>query len=194
MLQIFAFIIAYAIGIFPTGQILAKIKGIDLSSSGSGNVGATNAGRVLGIRAGVLTLVGDMLKGYLAVLVTALCFGDQILTAIAGVAVVLGHCFSIPGKLKGGKGVATALGVITFLSPECSALSIAVFVPVLAIFKMVSLASVCASVSAPIWGLLIQVADPFCYCLMSIALVIVARHRSNLKRIVEGAEPRIGKI
>ncbi len=187
------FLASYLIGTFPTGYLLAHLKGIDLDHFGSGNVGATNVGRALGKRAGLFTLIGDILKGYIAVLLAAIVAGDQAITALAGLAVVLGHCFSIPGQLKGGKGVATAFGVLVFLSPECSGLAIVVFVTVLAIFRTVSLASVCATVSGPIWALLLDLPDPYTYSFMCIALLVVARHKDNLKRLVEGTEPKLGQ-
>jgi glycerol-3-phosphate acyltransferase PlsY len=186
-------IVSYLIGAFPTGQILARLNGIDLTTFGSGNVGATNVSRALGKKAGLYTLIADVLKGYIAVLLATLFAGTPVVTALAALAVVLGHCFSIPRKLKGGKGVATAFGVLVFMSPECAGLAALIFLLVLFIFRFVSLASICATISGPIWALFYQLPEPFSYSLMCIALVVVARHRANLKRLVEGSEPKIGR-
>lgn len=185
------FLISYLIGTFPTGHLIAHLKGVDLNHYGSGNVGATNVGRALGTGPGFLTLIGDILKGYIAVFLAEIITGNHIVTGIAAFAVVLGHCFSVPGRLKGGKGVATALGVLTFYSPECAGLAIAMFVAILAIFRIVSLASVCATISGPIWALFLEIPDPYTYSLMWVALLVVARHKDNLKRLVEGNEPKL---
>src|SRR5689334_1360058 len=106
ILYLFALIPFYALGTFPTGRILARLKGVDITQTGSGNVGATNVSRVLGPRSGIITLAIDVAKGILAVMLASAFSGDNsVYTAAAGVAVVLGHCFSIPGVWRGGKGV-----------------------------------------------------------------------------------------
>src|SRR5262245_36849666 len=127
---IFAFLALipfYLLGAFPTGQLVARFHRIDLTAAGSGNIGATNAARVLGKKAGVAVLGGDVLKGALACAIAGLVFANPAMQGWAGFAAVAGHCFSIPGKLKGGKGVATGLGTFLYLSFASALFAIAVF-------------------------------------------------------------------
>jgi glycerol-3-phosphate acyltransferase PlsY len=182
----------YLLGTFPTGILISRARGIDITSSGSGNVGATNVGRILGKRAGLLTLLGDVLKGYLAVALADILSDSAAFPCYAGVAVVAGHCFSIPGKLKGGKGVATALGVILCLSPLSGLFVLAVFAAVLEAWKMVSLASVSAAMVAPIYTMLTGKQDYLNFSLALVALIIAYRHHENLSRIARGKEAKIG--
>ena len=180
----------YLLGTFPTGYLISKSQGVDISSVGSGNVGATNVMRALGKKAGLFTLLGDILKGLAAVAIASALSGRNDYACYAGIAVVAGHCFSIPGKLKGGKGVATALGVILFLSPTAALFVIAIFAAVLEMWKMVSLASVSASLIAPIFTMLTGQPDYLNQSFAAIALIITYRHRANLSRIAQGKEPK----
>lgn len=180
----------YLLGTFPTGYLIAKARGVNISNVGSGNVGATNVGRTLGKRAGALTLFGDVLKGALGVTIASALSSSSDYPCYAGIAVVAGHCFSIPGKLKGGKGVATALGVILCMAPTAAVFVLAVFWGVLEMWKMVSLASVSASLIAPIFTMLTGRPDYVSLSLALIAMTITFRHRSNLGRIIQGTEPK----
>ena len=140
----------YLLGCFPTGMILARFAGIDITKQGSGNVGATNVARVLGAKAGVITLVLDLLKGLLAVLLAQLLFSESQLVPHAGLAAVLGHCISLPPRLKGGKGVATSLGVLLALSPKLAAWPLALFLITFSLSKIVSLSSLVALIATPL--------------------------------------------
>ena len=180
----------YLLGAFPTGSLVAKIYGIDITSKGSGNVGATNVARVVGKRAGILTLLGDALKGALGVLIAGLVVGDAWVPGAAAVAVVLGHCFSVPPYLRGGKGVATALGVITVLYPSSSIVALVTFGAFFGIWKIVSLASIAATLVVPIWALVTNAPDTVSASLIAIAALIVMRHEQNIKRLIEGREPK----
>jgi glycerol-3-phosphate acyltransferase PlsY len=180
----------YLLGSFPTGLLLAKLKGIDITAQGSGNVGATNVARVVGKRAGVFTLLGDALKGALGVVVAGLFVADSWFPSAAAFAVVLGHCFSVPPYLKGGKGVATALGVIAVLYPSSSLVALVTFGAFFGIWKIVSLASIAATLMVPMWALVTNAPDSVSVSLIVIATLIVMRHEQNIKRIIEGREPR----
>jgi glycerol-3-phosphate acyltransferase PlsY len=180
----------YLIGAFPTGHLIAKIYGIDITSKGSGNVGATNVARVVGKRAGILTLLGDALKGALGVFIAGLVVGDPWFPGAAGVAVVLGHCFSVPPYLKGGKGVATALGVITVLYPSSCLVALTTFGAFFGLWKIVSLASIAATLVVPMWALVTNAPDAVSVSFIVIAALIVFRHEQNIKRLIEGREPR----
>jgi glycerol-3-phosphate acyltransferase PlsY len=180
----------YLLGAFPTGQLIAKVYGVDITSRGSGNVGATNVARVVGKRAGIFTLLGDALKGALGVVLAGLCVGEAWFPGTAALAVVLGHCFSVPPYLKGGKGVATALGVITVLYPSSSLVALATFGMFFWLWRIVSLASIGATLVVPMWALVTNAPDVVSVSLMLIAVVIVMRHEENIKRLIEGREPR----
>ena len=180
----------YLIGAFPTGHLIAKIYGFDITSKGSGNVGATNVARVVGKRAGIMTLFGDALKGALGVLIAGLVVGDGWFPGAAACAVVLGHCFSVPPYLKGGKGVATALGVITVLYPSSSIVALVTFGACFGVWKIVSLASIAATLVVPMWALVTNASDSVSASLIVIAALLVMRHEQNIRRLIEGREPK----
>lgn len=185
----------YLLGCFPTGLLVASSRGVDITKQGSGNVGATNIGRVLGKGAGVITLAGDAAKGLIAVALAWLLWSPERAPA-AGLAAVLGHCFPVPIsvgniRLKGGKGVATALGVLIFLHPAATLLGVGVFAGVIGIFKIVSLASVSAALCIPIFAMLFDAPGVTIFCMSVISLIVVFRHRENLERLARGTEKKI---
>lgn len=182
----------YLLGSFPTGYLLAKLHGVDITKQGSGNVGATNVARSIGKRAGVLTLVLDLAKGALAVLLASLITSESWFLSAAAVAVVCGHCFSLPPFLKGGKGVATGLGVLIALVPGAALTSITVFAALFSTTRLVSLSSIIATLSAPLYSLALNHPEPKSLALIVLSLVIVFRHRENITRLIEGREPRFG--
>ena len=190
VLIVLSFIPFYLMGVFPTGYLIAKRAGVDLSQHGSGNIGATNVGRVLGRRAGIITLAVDIFKGALAVYIAALLHGGLWFTSLAALAVVLGHCISLPPLLRGGKGVATSLGALLALSPLTGVGALAVFAAVFTWKRIVSLASVSAAACAPIIAFLRGLPDELLYGLVPMAIVIIVRHKENLKRLALGAEPK----
>lgn len=180
----------YLMGAFPTGVIVAKAHGIDITRRGSGNVGATNVARVVGKRAGVITLLVDVAKGAVGTLVATLLFGGSWLTAGAGVALVCGHCFSIPPWLRGGKGVATALGVLIALAPIGALVGVVMFAAVFWISRIVSLASIISSIAVPAYLLITNAPSDVSAAEGIIALLLVYRHKENITRLIEGREPR----
>lgn len=180
----------YLIGCFPTGLLVARVYGIDITSKGSGNVGATNVSRVIGKRAGVLTLVGDALKGSIALLLATLISDTEWFVALAGFVVVCGHCFSIPPWLKGGKGVATALGVLSFLYPLGALLAVVTFGVVFVLTRIVSLSSIVSALIVPLAVFATNQGESLGWALAGISFVIVIRHHQNIVRLIEGREPR----
>lgn len=182
----------YLLGAFPTGILISKAHGIDISSQGSGNVGATNVARVIGKRAGILTLLIDACKGALGVALASWIVGKPWFVGGASLAVVLGHCFSIPTILKGGKGVATALGVISVLYPSSSIVALVMFGGVFAMWRIVSLAAIAATLVVPMWALVTNASDSVSVSLILIAALIVMRHEQNIRRLIEGREPTFG--
>jgi glycerol-3-phosphate acyltransferase PlsY len=188
---------AYLFGSIPFGLILAKLFGAgDVRKSGSGNIGATNVARVVGPVAGILTLLFDTLKGVAAVLLAARVTSDSAMwMMMAAFAVLLGHCFPVWLKFKGGKGVATALGVFLALSPWAAFSALFLFLVCVAFWRFVSLGSVAAAAAMPmliyfLWAphhsppVIVDVGT------LAIAILVIYKHDANLQRLVEGTEPR----
>ncbi len=187
--EIIVVISAYIIGSIPTGLLLAKaFGGVDIRESGSGNIGATNVYRTLGRKVGLLTLVGDCLKGVVPVVATyALGFG-ALWVAIVGLAAFLGHVYTVFLGFKGGKGVATALGVFLAVSYPSVLIALAVFVLVLLKWRYVSLASVTAAAVMPSLVALIDRRPETVAMSVVIAAMVIYRHRENIKRLKAGTE------
>jgi glycerol-3-phosphate acyltransferase PlsY len=191
----FAVAASFAAGSIPFGPLIAKAVGrVDLRTVGSGNVGATNVGRALGLRWFVAVLLLDAAKGALPVLLLPRALGrpgDEWLAVGCAVAAVLGHVFSPFLGFRGGKGVATAAGAVAAASPLVAGLGAAVFGIVLLLFRFVSLASVCAALALP--AIAWAAGSPAVTAFGGIAAVVVLlRHRTNLARIASGSEPRVG--
>ncbi|MAE27420.1 MAG: acyl-phosphate glycerol 3-phosphate acyltransferase [Planctomycetes bacterium] len=193
----------YLLGAVPFGLVLARtIKGVDLRSLGSGNIGATNAMRALGRPLGVLAFLLDFLKGYLPVfLVAQLALGVEaggqpILELAAGTAAVLGHCFPVYLRFKGGKGVSTACGALVAIDPLIFLLGGGVWLLVLALTRFVGLASIAMGLAFPFLTHWRTGGEPVEYWIGSvlIALLILWRHRSNMSRMIAGQEPRIASL
>ncbi|MCS6957757.1 MAG: glycerol-3-phosphate 1-O-acyltransferase PlsY [Aquificaceae bacterium] len=182
---------AYLYGSILFGEHIARWKGIDIRSVGSGNVGATNVGRVLGKRYAVIVFLLDFSKGFVPMVLARLYFGLEEWTAFfVGIASLLGHMYPIFHGFSGGKGVATAFGVLSALSPLIAILSIAFWGIVFKWKGIVSLASLSASALAVI--LLLLSGYPFKIFLMGLVmlLLIVYKHKENIKRLLEGTEYR----
>jgi glycerol-3-phosphate acyltransferase PlsY len=190
MLTFVIFIISYCIGSIPVGRLVARSRGIDIENIGSGNVGATNVARSLGKKAGLFTLFGDIAKGVLTTWLGFWFFADPFGAALTGMLAVFGHCFSIPGVSKGGKGVATSIGVIAVLSPLLATIAIGVFIASFIGTRIVSVSSIASALSVILALLAIPSAEPLRWPLMAVALLVIARHRQNISRIIEGKEQR----
>ena len=182
-------IAAYLIGSIPTGLILGKlIWKKDLRRFGSHNIGATNAWRVLGRKAGILIFILDFIKGQLGVMLGACIFGSPCAMVLGGFAAIVGHIFPIFLGFKGGKGVATALGVIAALMPKVTIIVTVVWLLLVLITRYVSVGSIVAAVLTPILAAFFN--EPTIYFLFTliIALIIVFRHRENITRLKMGRE------
>lgn len=192
MIEIAVVLCAYLIGSVPAGFILGSRAGLDIRKVGSGNVGATNVARVLGKRQGILTLIADAGKGYIAVFIASHLNLSSTATALAGVAAFLGHLYPVFLKFRGGKGVATAFGVLLALAPLATLILIAVFAATVSVSRIVSLSAMIAAAVAPLTLWL------FSYPLVLVgtsaffAIMIILRHRANIKRLLDGTEPRFG--
>lgn len=185
---------AYLLGSIPFGVVLARFKRVDLRQHGSGNIGATNVARTLGKTAGVLTLAGDCGKGYLATWIAGQLLDVQWAVALAGLMAFLGHIFSVFLKFKGGKGVATGLGVFLYLMPWAGVSSIAVFAVCLAFTRYVSVSSILAAISIPWLGIYFQAPGPSVYVATAAAILTAFRHHENVQRLIDGTESKfLGK-
>ncbi len=193
---------AYILGSLPTSYIMGKlIKGIDIRDFGSGNVGATNALRVLGTKVGIFTLIIDIGKGFLAVNIARFIIqqpSDLIIIA-TGLFAILGHIFTIFLKFKGGKGVATSAGVFIAIVPIPIAIALFVFVVTVWLSKYVSLGSILAAFTLFISELIINVKSSFAELeilifIFIIVLFIIIRHKANIKRLINGNENKISFI
>jgi glycerol-3-phosphate acyltransferase PlsY len=193
--------VSYAAGSVPFGYVLGKLHGVDVRAHGSGNVGATNVARVLGYPLGVLVFVLDAGKGVLAagVLPGVIAGVDGgILPIICGAAAILGHVFPAYLGFKGGRGVATACGVLAFIMPLPTAIALGVWVTVALWTQYVSAASILAALSVPVGVLSLHHRElhlhvPGIVFSGLIALLVIARHIPNIRRLLAGTESRIGR-
>ena len=192
---------AYLLGSIPFGFLVAKAKGIDIRSVGSGNIGATNAMRVLGKPAGIFVLMLDAAKGFAAVWL-AIFLAKQFnvslnlekLAVIAGLCAVLGHNYTCWLKFKGGKGIATTAGVFLALAPWALLVALVVFILALLLTKYVSVASISAAVALPaaVW---IMTPQTVLLGVIATALGLLAiyKHKGNIERLIAGTENRMSK-
>ena len=206
---------AYLLGSIPFGFVVAKAKGIDIQKSGSGNIGATNAMRVLGKPAGIFVLLMDALKGYAAcAFLPALIYNSTAphlsaplawfqsepvevqarLMVLGGICAVLGHNYTCWLKFKGGKGIATTAGVYLALAPTAVGIALVVFILALLLTKYVSVGSIAAAIALPV-AVWVMSPNNLLLCLVTTALGALAvwKHKSNLQRLMAGTENRLGK-
>ena len=189
--------LAYLLGSIPSGLILSKLLGAgDVRKSGSGNIGATNVARVAGPVAGILTLLLDVAKGALAVWLGERFSGySATILMLAGIAALLGHCYPLWLKFKGGKGVATALGVFLMLSSWAALSALALFILVVLVWRYVSLGSVAAAGAMPLliyffWAPGHAPPLVIIFGTLFASALVVFKHDANLQRLVDGTEPR----
>ena len=187
-----ALLIGYLLGSIPFGVILTRLAGAgDLRQIGSGNIGATNVLRTGRKGLAAATLLLDMLKGAGAVLLVGYFFGDD-LKLLAGVGAFVGHCWPVWLKFKGGKGVATLMGIVTALSWQVGLVYALVWIAMLSLSRISSLAGMAAALSAPVasffFGRLSMV--PMA---LGLALLVIWKHRDNIGRLLRGEEPKVGR-
>jgi glycerol-3-phosphate acyltransferase PlsY len=182
----------YLLGSIPFGYLLVRaFRGADVRTTGSGNIGATNVARTSPLL-GIVTLALDVLKGIASVgIALGLSPGDRTVAFVAALAAVSGHIFPVWLRFRGGKGVATGLGSFVLLTPKAVLIAMAVFVIMLAAFRLVSLASVTAAVSLPLFTLILREGHSVQIVMVAISsALIILKHRSNLQRLLAGTEPR----
>lgn len=182
-------VIGYLIGNFATSYIIGKItKNIDIREYGSGNAGATNTFRVLGVKAGILVFIIDVLKGVLATLIGLWLTGDNLGAVLSGSMAVIGHNWPVLLNFKGGKGIASSFGLILTMFPTIGLILFVIAVALIAATKYVSLGSICAAVLFPI--MLVIFSQPPAIIMVGtvLALIAIYRHRENINRLIRGKE------
>jgi acyl phosphate:glycerol-3-phosphate acyltransferase len=203
--------VAYLVGSIPFSYLVARLfAGKDVRREGSGNVGATNVARTAGKLAGVLALLGDLAKGVAIILIARwvvarpdwpYALGPQpweskeMWVALAGLVAILGHMFPVWLRFHGGKGVATAGGVILALDPRVFVGAVLVFAIVVLLSRMVSLASIVTAASIPLLFRFVALDSPYWRTVISIgiALAVIVKHHSNIARLARGTERRLGR-
>ena len=189
-LDSFILTLSYLIGTIPSGILIARARGIDITREGSGNIGATNVARVVGKRAGAYTLLGDVCKGVLAVLLARILGESTWIVPAAAVTVIAGHCFSLPPMLKGGKGIATALGTNASLHFFAAMSGLAVFIVLAYLTRIISFASLAAAATIPLVAFVSGAPDSVSLPLAIISGIVALRHRENIERLIAGSEPK----
>ena len=183
---------SYLLGSVPSGFIIGALSGVDVRNAGSGNIGATNVARLLGKRLGLLTLVADVAKGFVPVLLAEKLGMSDVGIALVAMAAFLGHLYPLFLRFQGGKGVATAFGALLGVAPPATLVLLVVFGIAVLFCRIVSVGSIAAALAAPfaLWALDYSAV----LVLMSAFLggMIVLRHRENIKRLLDGTEPRFG--
>ena len=182
---------AYVVGSIPTGALVARARGIEIRAVGSGNIGATNVGRALGKRWGVLVLILDALKGFAPVFVGRRFLElAPVMVAAAGLCAVVGHMFTVFLRGRGGKGVATSLGVALALSPTAGLAGFGIYVLAYAVTRISSVGSLLGVCSFPFFAWACGV-DPVYISLGGLVATLVAvRHSENIRRLIRGEEKR----
>ncbi|MBI2355116.1 MAG: glycerol-3-phosphate acyltransferase [Deltaproteobacteria bacterium] len=188
MTLIMACAAAYLLGSIPSGLLWGKAYGIDVRKEGSGNIGATNLYRTVGRKVGVLTLLCDSLKGFIPVLAVKLSALPADHAAWVGLAAFCGHVFSLFLRFKGGKGVATALGVFLALSPLAVLIALGVFLGLVYKWRYISLGSICAAAVMPPAVSLLGGSRAMLLVTALIAVIVIVKHHENIKRLVAGTE------
>jgi len=183
---------SYLLGAVPFGLLIGKLAGKDVRKEGSKNIGATNVSRLLGKKLGLATLVCDCLKGFLPMWLAAnVVKGEpnaELVVALCGIAAVIGHMFPVYLGFKGGKGVATGLGVFLFLSPLAIGISLGVFIAAVALSGYVSVGSLSASALMVIWLWLLGQPGMTLITAAIVAALIWLKHHENIGRLLRGEE------
>lgn len=173
--------------------MVARILGVDIRRRGSGNIGATNVLRTAGWTPAFATLLGDVGKGYVATWIGSWAGAGPAWAGAAAVLAIIGNCWPVFLGFRGGKGVATALGAFLRVTPWALIPAAVVFASLFASFRFVSLASLCAVIGLPLAILALQYPVALALAGLAVAVIIVARHRENIQRLLAGTEPRFGE-
>lgn len=185
--------VGYLLGSIPFGLLIGKAKGIDIRKQGSGNIGASNVMRLVGTPAAVAVLVLDAAKAALPVLLMRWAGYSPLLALLAGLSAVLGHTYSVYLKGRGGRGVASALGLLIALTPKIALIGFLTWVVVVAVTRYISLASMLAGLAITVSVFAFREPAPYQWGTLALFLLVVYRHIPNIKRLFTGTEHRFGE-
>ncbi len=191
MIPVFLILFAYFVGSIPVGVLLARMKGKDPRKVGSGNIGATNVMRSAGKTLGAVTLLADILKGFIPTLIAICLEAPVFIIALVGLAAFSGHLFPVFLKFRGGKGVATGAGVLLAINYHVILIGLAIFVIVFVIWKYVSLGSLTGTVVIPLSFILLKAPSEYIMLSLLIACGVFVKHRGNIKRLLAGTENKV---
>lgn len=193
-LSVLCIIVGYFLGTIPTGYLVARLRGVDIQKVGSGNIGATNVLRALGTVPAIIVVILDPLKGAVATLIPTLAGADTWTIALTGLAAVLGNNFNVLLRLRGGKGIATSIGVFLVIDPFTSLLCIVLGLATIVVSRTVSLGSLVGMFSLPLFVLAGgSFVVPHLFLAVALAALAVIRHRDNIARLLAGTERRLGQ-
>jgi len=193
-MKLFSLILfAFLLGSIPFGVVVAKVYGVNLKKVGSGNIGATNVLRAMGKGPALLTLVGDVLKGSLAVVAGRYFLHSASLEGIIGLSAIVGHNFSLFLRFRGGKGVATSIGVLLIYSPKVGVLTAILWLIVMLVTRYSSLGAIVSFGVLPFGIYVLDYTQEKLIISVLIAFLLIFRHTDNIKRLLQGTEPKIGK-
>ena len=197
-MNLFILFLGYLFGSFPSGYLAGKIaKGIDIRTLGSGSTGATNVLRHIGKRAAIAVFLLDVFKGIISILIAKYFLLNDSWQVAIGLSTLIGHIWPIWLNWKGGKAVATGLGIFLGLSWQVGLATLGIFIVMIILFRIVSLASVSAALALPLIMFLSfktsNISLPFLVISLLAMTLVIWRHRENIVRLIQGKEPRIGK-
>lgn len=194
MLAAVTIVIAYFVGTIPSGYLVARLRGVNIQQVGSGNIGATNVLRALGVLPAVIVVILDPLKGAVATLLPLLLGLGPWAVALAGLAVVLGNTFNVLLRFKGGKGIATSIGVFLVIDPLVALMALTLGIFTILVSRYVSLGSLVGMVALPLF-IIVRGAVVWPYLLLAVTVTSLAvyHHRDNIRRLLAGNERRIGE-
>jgi glycerol-3-phosphate acyltransferase PlsY len=181
------------VGAIPVGYVVARVLGVDIRRKGSGNIGATNVLRTAGWTPALTTLVGDIAKGYVATWIGSQAGPEPAWAGAAAVLAVVGNCWPVFLGFRGGKGIATAAGAFLRIAPWALVPAVVVFLTLIASFRFVSLASICAAIGLPLAIFALGYPVPLAIAGLAVTAIVVARHHANIQRLLTGTESRFGQ-
>jgi acyl phosphate:glycerol-3-phosphate acyltransferase len=193
MADLLAVVAAYLMGSIPFAQLLSTRRGIDLRRVGSGNVGATNVLRTLGVRPAVLAMMLDAVKGAIAVLIAQRLTNGVAAPVVAGLASMVGHVYPVWLRFRGGKGVATAAGAFAVLTPVAAAVAVGVFLLTVLLTRFISVGSMAAALTLAGWAIASDAPTVVGLGAAIGAALVLIGHRANVLRLVAGTERRVGQ-
>ena len=184
-------VLAYIIGGIPFGLIISKFKNIDIRKKGSGNIGATNVYRIIGWKYGVVVFLLDGVKGYLPVLLSLNYTDAPLVHVLVGLIAIIGHSLTPFAQFKGGKGAATGVGMLFALSPDIGTILVCIAFVLITVTRYVAPTTIVLSILAPVLTYYFDYPNEYTWVLGCISIFIIYRHRSNIKRLLQGKENKI---